>query len=158
MDLNVTYYTMKDGDPWGLYINGHVDKQTALAAFNEEAKKLGFESMSIGQVEHTFGATDQSDKSEFNFYITTKDLEGAIPITYVDGDTLEIMTERTKQEITDFNAVKAELEEKGTLAATIEWGQQGEWLGMIYELNSDYETEEDQKHFAKLVFNGAERV
>ncbi|HDY7429386.1 hypothetical protein [Vibrio vulnificus] len=64
----------------------------------------------------------------------------------------------TKQQLSDFNAVKVELEGKGTIAGTIEHGPQGEWLGMVYELNSDYDTPEEQKHFAKLVFNGSERI
>lgn len=59
--------------------------------------------------------------------------------------------------IIEFNAIKSELERKGTLATTIELGPDGEWLGMIYELNLKYKSKCDQNHFAKLVFNGMNR-
>jgi len=68
------------------------------------------------------------------------------------------MTEPSKQQFSDFSDVKTELAKKGTLAGTIERGPQDEWLGMVYELNSDYESPEEQNHFAKLVFNGSERI
>ncbi len=86
--MKVTYYTMRDGDPWGFFINGHIDKETALSAFNVEAENRGFEPIALEKIEHTFGATDQTE-SEFNFYITTENTAAAVPITYVDGESLE---------------------------------------------------------------------
>ncbi|ELO1828332.1 hypothetical protein QXB71_003588 [Vibrio cholerae] len=68
------------------------------------------------------------------------------------------MINPTEQQLKDFNSIKAELIEKGTLVSTIERGQQGELLGMIYEKNSQYADPADQNHFAKLVFNGSDRV
>ncbi|ELR6563600.1 hypothetical protein QRU50_001253 [Vibrio cholerae] len=85
--MKVTYYTMRDGDPWGFFIKGHVDKETALASFNVEAERQGFEKVTIEQIEHTFGETAQTE-SEFNFYITNENSAAAVPITYVDGESL----------------------------------------------------------------------
>lgn len=53
-----------------------------------------------------------------------------------------------------FNAVKAELENKGTLAGVIERNHIGEWMGMIYEKDMSFVDPGDQIHFAKCVFNG----
>ncbi|HDZ9236838.1 TPA: hypothetical protein RUZ14_002240 [Vibrio cholerae] len=86
--MQVTYYTTRDGDPWGLFIKGHVEKETALSAFNAEAEYRGFELVTLEQIEHTFGAFDKTE-SEFNFYITTENTAEALPITYVDGEVLE---------------------------------------------------------------------
>ncbi|MGL4193208.1 MAG: hypothetical protein ACRCRU_11735 [Vibrio sp.] len=85
--MKVTYYTTQDGEPWGLFIDGYVDKETALAAFNVEAEYRGFEPVALEQIEHTFGAFDKTE-SEFNFYIATDNVAAAVPITYVDGESL----------------------------------------------------------------------
>ncbi|EOW9186948.1 hypothetical protein ACN1SV_001524 [Vibrio cholerae] len=87
--MQVTCYTTRDGDLWGLFIKGHVEKETALSAFNAEAENRGFEPVTIEQIEHTFGAFDKTE-SEFNFRITTENAAEALPITYVDGEVLEL--------------------------------------------------------------------
>lgn len=57
-----------------------------------------------------------------------------------------------------FNQVKAELEEKGTLAGAIERDQDGSWLGMIFEKNMEFTDPREQNHFAKCVFSGSARI
>lgn len=88
-EMNVMFYTTSDGDPWGLFVHGHVDKSAALEAINREAEKQGFESISIDSVQHTFGVRDVNSPSDFNFHLVTQSSGAALPITYVDSDELE---------------------------------------------------------------------
>lgn len=57
-----------------------------------------------------------------------------------------------------FHQVKAELDAKGTLAGVIEYGPNGEWLGMVYEKDMSFTDPREQDHFAKCVFNGTKRI
>lgn len=72
------------------------------------------------------------------------------------NESNEIPDTPTKKQMADFVSAKSKLEKEGKLAATLECGPDDSWLGMVYELNDDYDTLEDQRHFARLVFNGAD--
>ncbi|HGS4936979.1 TPA: hypothetical protein ACMDTC_004283 [Vibrio parahaemolyticus] len=58
----------------------------------------------------------------------------------------------------DYLEVVEELKSKGTLAGTIEYGPDDEWLGMVYEKNLKYTNPKEQDHFANCIFNGEKRV
>lgn len=68
----------------------------------------------------------------------------------------EIPDTPTEKHMADFISAKSKLEKEGRLAAVLECGPDDSWLGMVYELNDDYDSIEDQQHFARLVFNGAD--
>ncbi len=86
--MKVTFYTMQDGDPWGFFIRGHINKADAIVAFNEAAKDRGFKPIEEHDIEHTFGAIDPSDNTEHNYHIVSENFKGAEPITYIDGEFL----------------------------------------------------------------------
>ena len=58
----------------------------------------------------------------------------------------------------DFLEVRNELAEKGTLAGSIEYGPDGEWIGMVLEKDMTYSDPENQVHFAHCVFNFDQRI
>lgn len=58
----------------------------------------------------------------------------------------------------DFLAVRNELAEKGTLAGSVEYGPDGEWIGMVLEKDMAFTDPGDQVHFAICAFNFDQRV
>ena len=68
------------------------------------------------------------------------------------------MKRPTENQVSMFNTVQRELEQKGTLSAAIEYGADGEWLGMVYEKDMSFTDPREQDHFAKCVLNGEERL
>jgi len=66
--------------------------------------------------------------------------------------------EPTEKELNDFNEVVAELTKAGTLAGTVEYGQDDAWMGMVWEKDMTFDNPKEQNHFAHLRFNGAERL
>lgn len=68
------------------------------------------------------------------------------------------MLEPTEKELEDFNSIVAELKASGTLAGTIKYGQNDEWIGMVYKKDLSFTDPREQDHFGIVVFNGVERI
>ncbi|SGZ09592.1 Putative uncharacterized protein [Moritella viscosa] len=67
-------------------------------------------------------------------------------------------TTPTKKQLSDFHNVVAELKASGTLAGTITYGQNDEWIGMVYEKDMSFTNPKEQDHFGHVVFNGEKRI
>lgn len=68
------------------------------------------------------------------------------------------MLEPTEKELDDFNSIVAELKANGTLAGTIKYGQNDEWIGMVYKKDLTFTDPRAQDHFGIVAFNGVERI
>lgn len=68
------------------------------------------------------------------------------------------MLEPTEKQLDDFNSIVAELKACDALAGTITYGQDDEWVGMVYKKDFSFTNPKEQDHFGILVFNGVERI
>lgn len=68
------------------------------------------------------------------------------------------LAEPTEKELKDFNSIVTELKASGTLAGTIKYGQNDEWIGMVYKKDLSFTDPREQDHFGIVVFNGVERI
>lgn len=75
------------------------------------------------------------------------------------------MKQKENSESTQFNDNKEqflnvihELKMKGTFSSAIEFGPDGEWLGLVYELDTNFSDLDEQIHFQLCVFDGEKRI
>ncbi|WP_375749631.1 hypothetical protein [Vibrio sp. HN007] len=54
----------------------------------------------------------------------------------------------------EFKRVVDDLKSRGTYAGEVEYGPEGDWLGMVYEKNYSYSDYREQVQYARLVYNG----
>jgi len=90
--------------------------------------------------------------------LTNEDVE-TLKATMITSNTFTAsLAEPTEKELADFNSIVIELKASGTLAGTITYGQNDEWIGMVYRKDMSFTNPKEQDHFGILVFNGVERV
>ncbi|EGQ9742320.1 hypothetical protein FWP33_07280 [Vibrio parahaemolyticus] len=89
--MNVKFFKLKNGNPWGFFVIGHVEPEMVIDALNHHITQEGFMPVTVDYVAHVWAAKVNGIPKEplYNTHVFDEAVEGATPVTWVDGNSLE---------------------------------------------------------------------
>lgn len=85
--MPVSMYSMEDGEPWGVWVDGHRPKADFLECANKIIEQSRYAPVTVDQVEHGYARYDH-DIPEYNLMESTQEQLGAFPITWIRGENI----------------------------------------------------------------------
>ncbi len=90
--MQVQHYKMANGNPWGFFVIGHFDPDLVLECLNQKITDEGFLPVTADYISKVWAAnvTGIPKQPFYNTHVFGEEVEGATPITWVDGNSLEV--------------------------------------------------------------------
>lgn len=86
--LHVEALTTEDGDPWGVYVYGHIDPALlTLDLINEALDYIGCDPLDRSEPEHLWMHAEEDEDggmSDYPWHFCAAGTEGAIAVTGID--------------------------------------------------------------------------
>ena len=92
MSNDILMFNKRDGTAWGVFLIGHRPPEEVIENFNQKLVSKGYSKVSVEYITHAYAVrVNGVIGQQYNTFIVDETVQEAKPITWVDGDLLDLI-------------------------------------------------------------------